>query len=144
EALRSGARPRSASRLNSNRRFLMPLPPNQLPTTCDIYRPFGAAAPTATGVACRLMPDLARGRAGAGSLAWTHYLDFDDSVDVRDGGTRLGGADSINYNDGDEVRVPNASGSRYVVVWVEVVNRGTPRQFKRAYLLRDTASWPGP
>ena len=27
---------------------------------------------------------------------------------------------------------------------VEVLNRGTPRQFKRAYLLRDTAAWPGP
>ena len=51
---------------------------------------------------------------------------------------------SVVYQDGDEVRVPNGSGSRYVVVWVELHNRGTPQQFKRAYLLRDTAVWPGP
>ncbi len=121
----------------------MPLPPNQLPTTCDIYRPFGAASPTATGVACRLVPDVARGRAAPGPLTWTHYLDLDDAADVRDGCTRLGGSDSLNFGDGDEVRIPNASGSRYVVVWVEVMNRGTPRQFKRAYLMRHAAAWPG-
>jgi hypothetical protein len=120
----------------------MPLPSNQLTTTCDIYRPFGAASPTTTGIACRLVPDLARGQSGL--LTWTHYLDLDDSVDVRDGCTRLLGGDAVSFFDGDEVRVPNASGSRYVVVWVEVLNRGTPRQFKRVYLLRDTAAWPGP
>jgi len=122
----------------------MPIPTNQLTTTCDIYRPFGAGAPTTTGVACRLVPDLARGRAAIGGLCWTHYIDLDDSVDVRDGCARPAGGDSVNFFDGDEVRIPNASGSRYVVVWVEVLNRGTPRQFKRAYLLRDTAAWPGP
>ena len=122
----------------------MPLPINQLSTTCDIYRPFGAIGATLAGVVCRLVPDLARGQAGTGSLSWTHYLDLEDSVDVRDGCTRTAGRDAVNFADGDEVRIPNASGSRYVVVWVEVVNRGTPRQFKRAYLLRDTAAWPGP
>lgn len=123
----------------------MSIPINQLTTTCDIYRPFGAGSPTTTGVPCRLVPDLARGRAGfAGMVAWTHYIDLEDDVDVRDACSRLGGADSIQFADGDEVRIPNASGSRYVVVWVEVINRGTARQFKRAYLLRDTAAWPGP
>jgi hypothetical protein len=29
-------------------------------------------------------------------------------------------------------------------VWVEVVARGTPQQYLRAYLLRDTPSWPDP
>src|SRR5262245_38591044 len=123
----------------------MSIPLNQLTTTCDIYRPFGAGSPTTTGVACRLVPDLSRGRAGvAGMIAWTHYIDLDETVDIRDACTRVGGADGVNYFDGDEVRIPNASGSRYVVVWVEVINRGTARQFKRAYLVRDTAAWPGP
>ena len=124
----------------------MSIPVSQLTTTCDIYRPFGAGAPTTSGVACRLVPDLASGRgSGAGgTLVWSHYIDLDDAVDVRDGCTRLVGADAVNFIDGDEVRIPNASGSRYVVVWVELINRGTTRQFKRAYLLRDTAVWPGP
>jgi hypothetical protein len=123
----------------------MSIPLNQLTTTCDIYRPFGAGAPTTTGVACRLVPDIARGRVtAAGMISWTHYLDLDEGVDIRDACSRLGGADAVNYFDGDEVRIPNASGSRYVVVWVEVINRGTARQYKRAYLVRDTAAWPGP
>ena len=124
----------------------MSIPASQLTTTCDVYRPFGAGAATTTGVACRLVPDLVRGR-GVGSSAtvvWTHYIDLDDTADLRDGCTRLPGSDGIQYIDGDEVRIPNGSGSRYAVVWVELINRGTARQFKRAYLVRDTATWPGP
>jgi hypothetical protein len=92
------------------------------------------------------VPDIVTGRGtSAGTLiVWSHYIDLNDTVDIRDGCTRLGGADAVQYADGDEVRIPNASGSRYVVVWVEVINRGTPAQFKRAYLVRDTAAWPGP
>jgi hypothetical protein len=123
----------------------MPLPTNQLTTTCDIYRPIAIGSAVATGVACRLVPDLARGRpSSGGGLCWSHYIDLDDSVDIRDGSSRVLGSDTVNYFDGDEVRIPNGAGTRYVVVWVELLNRGTPRQFKRAYLLRDTAVWPGP
>jgi hypothetical protein len=56
----------------------------------------------------------------------------------------LAGQDAVIYADGDEVRIPDAAGSRFVVVWVEMVDRGSPNQFKRAYLVRDTAVWPGP
>jgi hypothetical protein len=124
----------------------MSIPTAWLTTTCDLYRPFGAASATTTGVACRLVPDLRRGRGqGTGSiLVWTHYIDLDETVDIRDGCTRIPGADSLQYADGDEVRIPNGSGSRYVVVWVELMNRGTTRQYKRAYLVRDAAAWPGP
>ena len=66
-----------------------------------------------------------------------------DMVDIRDGCSRTAGSNAAVYADGDEVRIPNGSGSRYVVVWVELINRGTAGQFKRAYLLRDTAVWPG-
>lgn len=121
----------------------MPLPANLLPTSCDIYRPFGATSPMLTGIACRLTATLARGRAidPKTSLMWTHTLDLQDSVDIRDGCTRLANTDAINFADGDEVRVPSGSSSRYVVVWVEVVGMGTPRQHKRAYLLRHAALW---
>lgn len=121
----------------------MAIPTTLQTTTCDIYRPFGAGAPTTTGVVCRLVPDLPRGQRSSG-LSWTHYIDVADTVDIRDGCTRLGGAYAVTYADGDEIRIPDGAGSRYCVVWVELINRGTPRQFKRVYLVRDTAVWPGP
>jgi len=125
----------------------MSLPSNILITTCDIYRPFGAGSPTTSGLACRLVADVARGRgfqSAANYLVWTHYLDLDSSADIRDGCSRSAGSDSIAYADGDEVRVPSGGSTRYVVVWVEMVNRGSGQQFKRAYLLRHSAAWPGP
>ena len=119
----------------------MAIPTEFLPTTCDVYRPFGAASPTATNVRCRLVADHARGRAQySGGPTWTHYLDLDPAADVRDGVTRPMSSTLMTYADGDEVRVPTGAATpRYVVVWVEKVHEGTPREFKRAYLLRDTA-----
>jgi hypothetical protein len=120
----------------------MPLPAFALPITCSLYRPFGATMPTATGIRCRLVADLRGGRTSAdGGLFWSHYLIVDETVDVRDGCSRTPGANIITYADGDEVRIPDASGTRYVVVWVEWVSRGTPRAFKRVYLLRHAAAW---
>ena len=119
----------------------MSIPTDLLPTTCDIYRPFGAGAATFANVRCRLVADFARGRASAGAGPdWTHYLVVNPDVDVRDGCSRLSGAYSLAYSDGDEVRVPaGAAGPRFVVVWVEAVDAGTPREFKRAYLIRHSA-----
>lgn len=106
---------------------------------CDIYRPFGAGAPTYANVACKLVADLERGRI-AGQIVWTHYLVLSTSVDIRDGCTRTAGADAIAYADGDEVRITVGSSTpRFVVVWVETVDAGTTTEFKRAYLLRHTA-----
>src|SRR5262245_49537083 len=124
----------------------MTLPTPLLTTTCDVYRPFGAASPTLTNVPCRLVPCLEEGLAGvAGSLVWTHYIDVDEGVDVRDGCTRAAGSDAVGYADGDEVRVPGGAGTtRYVVVWVAMINRGSGLAFKRAYLLRHAPVWPGP
>src|SRR5262245_50565808 len=101
----------------------MSIPTDLLPTTCDVFRPFGDAAATHTNVPCRLVPDLARGRTlTSAGTAWTHYLVLDAAADVQDGCTRMPGAQAISYGDGDEVRVPSgASGPRFVVVWVETV-----------------------
>ena len=117
------------------------IPASLLTTTCDIYRPFGAASPLTTNVPCRVQPALGSGRTNVGgNLTWTHTLDFQEGVDLKDGCTRLGGADAVSYFDGDEVRIPSgASSPRFVVVWVEVQNLGTANAFQRAYLLRDTA-----
>ena len=115
----------------------MALPPSLAATTCDVYRPFGDATPTASGVPCRLVPDLSRGRSPDGTgLAWTHYLVLDATADVRDGCTRAAGAQAQTYADGDEVRI---GGARFAVVWVERVEAGTAREYQRAYLMRHTA-----
>ncbi len=120
----------------------MPLPPSLLTHTCDIHRPFGVPTPAVTGLACRLKPDLAAGiarRTDAG-LIWTHILDVQPGVDIRDGCSRAAGADAISYADGDQIFVPGGgSGASYVVVWVETVGLGTPLEHQRAYLLRHAA-----
>ena len=119
----------------------MSVPGDLLPTTCDVYRPFGAGAPTHANVRCRLVADFARSRAAGGATPeWTHYLVLNPEADVRDGCTRFGASAVITYADGDEVRVPaGAAGPRFVVVWVEAVEVGTPREYKRAYLMRHSA-----
>jgi hypothetical protein len=117
----------------------MSIPTQMLPTTCDIYRPFGDAAPTTSNVPCRLTGDFARGRWAAVGPGWTHYLELAAGVDVRDGCTRTAGSPDPTYADGDELRVPSGGGTRFVVVWVETVDAGTPREFKRAYLTRHVA-----
>jgi hypothetical protein len=121
----------------------MPLPPGLLTTTCDIYRPFGDASPTYTAVPCRLGTAPMAGIKPEG-LAWSHTLDLQPGTDLRDAASRTAAKAEIAYGDGDEVRVPSGGSTRYVVVWVEVVARGTPQQFLRAYLLRVTPSWPDP
>jgi hypothetical protein len=118
------------------------IPPRLLTTTCDIYRPFGDASPTYTEVPCRISPKLAT--AAPEGLSWSHTLDLQPGVDVQDATSRSAGTAALNYAEGDEVRVPSGGSTRYVVVWVEVVARGTPLQFLRAYLLRHEASWPDP
>jgi hypothetical protein len=119
-------------------------------TTFDFYCPFGAGAPT-TGLRGKLMSDPAF-RAGVAEghvtakLVWSHVLEVDEATDLRDGCTRAAGANAVTYADGDEVRIPDGSGTRYVVVWVEKVMSppGCSPACKRAYLLRHAAAWPGP
>src|SRR5262245_13843572 len=128
----------------------IPIPPTGqtnsfFPELGSIYRPFGAASPTTTGVPCRVVPDLAHGRAASAAgldLRWTHYMDVGASVDLRDGCTRTAGNDQVTYADGDEVRVTTAVGTtRYVVVWVEELCREGEQSLKRAYLLRHNPPW---
>ncbi len=108
---------------------------------CDIYRPFGDSTPTVSGVACRLVPDFARGQMSS-ALTWTHYLDLLGDVDVRDECTRSEGSTAITFADGDEVRVPSGSDVRYVVVWVESHNVDGPGAFRRVFLVRHDPAWP--
>jgi hypothetical protein len=119
----------------------MAIPPDLLQSTCDVYRPFGAGSPTHTNLACRLVADFARGRMAAGGVPeWTHIVEMAADADVLDGCTRSTGASTPTYADGDELRIAIGSSTpRFVVVWVETVDLGSPLEFKRAYLLRHSA-----
>jgi hypothetical protein len=108
-------------------------------TSCDIYRPF-AGSLVASNVPCRLVPDMINGQSATG-LAWTDYIDLPADTDIRDGCTRNDRAPTVAFDDGDEVRVPSGSNTRYVVVWVEWHNVGGPMSFTRAYLTRHDAAW---
>lgn len=109
-------------------------------TTFDLYQPFGAAAPTSTNLDCQFVEDLYAGRGTnpLNTVAWTHYIDCDVSIPIVDGCTRTAAVNTLNYIDGDEVRIPTGGTGRYVVVWVTLCDReGT--LVKRCYLMRHSA-----
>lgn len=113
-------------------------------TTFDVYRPFGAGAALTTGNACRLIEQMDEGRRPDSSgLNWSHYLECELSVDVRDGVLRTAGANSFTYADGDEVRIPDSTGTSYAVVFVIVLALGSTHAYKRAFLLRDAPRFSG-
>lgn len=106
-------------------------------TTCDIRRPFGSGSWT-TNIDCELVPQFRVGRCAIDVPDWTHYIDVDASVDIRDGCSRVVGSNALTYADGDEVRIPTGVNNRYTVVWVEP----SPSGGKRAYLMRHSvADW---
>lgn len=118
-----------------------------MPLKCDIYRPFGAGAPTYTDVDCNLVPALFGGEdpsAAPTQLQWDHWIDVPSNTDIRDGLSRSIGNNNWNYADGDKVRVKNLVGNPaiyFVVVFVNVRWFGTSTEYKRAYLLRDSVTW---
>lgn len=119
----------------------MSIPSELLTTSLDSFRPFGSASPVLVGTPCRLIPDVSCGRGSglSGVLAWSHYADMQPETDILDGLTRSLGANNLLYADGDEVVIPSGTPTaRYVVVMVSIVNQGSPDEFKRVFLLRDS------
>jgi hypothetical protein len=117
----------------------MAIPNPMLSIRLDLYRPFGSLIPTEIDLPGRIVPAAEAGRrVVSGDVQWTHFLDVDTNIDIRDGCTRTTGENQLTYADGDEIRIADTT-ARYVVVWVETQNEGTPQAFKRAYLMRHTA-----
>lgn len=109
-------------------------------STFDLYHPFGAAVPTAVNQPCQFVEDLFRGRGlyPTTTVNWTHYIDVAVGSTVVDGVTRTAALNTLNYADGDEIRIPTAGAARYVVVWVTLCDtEGTV--VKRVYLMRHSA-----
>src|SRR5262249_52155253 len=119
----------------------LPVAPN---TTCDIYRSSHSppAAPDVAGVPCFLKGDWRGGqeagdRPNSGADTWTHIMLVDVSVDIRDGYTGF-----LSQLVQDSVYVPDKNGTRFVVIFVERVDRGTPHEHKRVFLDRQVPAWP--
>jgi hypothetical protein len=119
----------------------LPIAPN---TTCDIYRVGVAppAAPSVAGVPCFLKADWRAGqeagdRPGSGALNWTHVMLVDVSVDIRDVY-----AGQVAPAPQDSVYVPDQNGTRFLVMFIERVQRGSSQEHKRVYLERQLPVWP--
>jgi hypothetical protein len=67
------------------------------------------------------------------SFRWTHRAYVQDSEDVRD---------TWPAAPANKVYIPDKTGVAYTVVFVRVINRNTPSQYKRVFLKRQTVTWP--
>ena len=119
--------------------------PMKTNTTCDIFSNAGGpgGSPRVAGVACFLKPayyqGLEHGEGDGASLHYDHILFVDASVDVRDSYS-LGLI--VGMNAFDTVYVPDHTGTKFNVIFVERRNRGLPGDHKRVYLQRGTPAWP--
>lgn len=119
----------------------VPPPPRARPadnTSCDFYVSPNAppATPDLAAVPCCLKEDFARGsEAGEGSqtFRWTHVLSCAASADLRD---------TWPSTPANTVHVPDKNGTPFLVVFVELVGRGTAGAYKRVFLNRQTPPWP--
>jgi hypothetical protein len=119
-------------------------------TTCDIYRNINAppAAPDVAGVKGYLTPDFAgphRAAVVTGTIQrWTHVLLVPPATDVRDGypSAPPGPGEESTPGTQDHVYVPDKNGTKFEVIFVERLGRGTAADAKRVYLQRQQMTWP--
>lgn len=119
----------------------LPVPFN---VTCDLYHT-GNAPPAdadASGLRGHLSAHYATGlRGGAASeadLKYTHILLVDSTVDIRDDYE----VSSPATTDSDAVYIPDQDGTKFVVVFVEMIQRDQTSEHKRVYLRRTAPTWP--
>jgi hypothetical protein len=107
-------------------------------TTCDIYIDPNAppAAPDTAGVPCCLLPQWELGsehEEGDTTYRYTHVLYCASTVDVRD---------AFPAAPAHGVYIPDKTGTKFKVVFVEYINRGTPAAYLKVYLERQQPTWP--
>jgi hypothetical protein len=107
-------------------------------TTCDIYHSGNTppAAADVAGVPCTLVARFREGgeaSEGDSTFRWTHILFVGKDIDIRD-----------NYPDAPDSRVyvPDKDSTGFDIVFVELVNRGDPTEYKRIFLDRRDPTWP--
>lgn len=119
----------------------LPFPAN---TTCDVYRNGRTppATPDVEEVPCSLQADYARGRQAAAvdaTIGWTHVLLVPLATDVRDG---WDAGVPLQVGAFDSLYVPDQDGTRFSVLFVERIGRGTQADCKRVYLRREQPVYP--
>ena len=118
----------------------LPMLPN---ATCDIYRTGTSppARPAVAGVPCFLRADWRGGNRDGprqvNTLAWTHFMLVDVSVDIRDAYTG-----HMTSTAQDTIYVPDQTGTAFNVIFVERLLRGTPQEHLYVFLDRQTPGWP--
>jgi hypothetical protein len=113
----------------------LPVPAN---TTCDIYRSASAppAAPDVAGVSCYLAP---KGQSTLTTPYYTHVLLVPQGTDLRDDYVA---GDFTGVNGGDHVWIPDKNGTRFDVILVRRVGRGTSVDHLMALVKRSSEPWP--
>jgi hypothetical protein len=78
------------------------------------------------------------GESEAVQYRYTHIMWVDAATDVRDDFAQWSG----RQGQGDTVHVPDKNGTAFLVVHVEIKNRGTPAAARKVYLDRSAPNWP--
>lgn len=108
-------------------------------TTCDVYYNPNVppAAPDVAAAACHLRAAFAQpgseSSEGDQDFRWTHWLAVGPDVDIRDSWP------SAPVN---RVYIPDKNGTGWDVVFVEIINRGTPAAWRKCYLNRRAPTFP--
>jgi len=71
---------------------------------------------------------------------WTHRMYVQDSTDIRD--TWPANPANFCYIPANGGANDAAQSTKFMIVFVEVLNRNTPQQYKRVFLNRQTPNWP--
>jgi hypothetical protein len=112
-------------------------------TTCDVFRVNNnTTTPNVAGVSVYLVPRFSAGGTHAfqSALEYSHVLYCDATIDIRDGYS--GGTIGLTA---DNVWVPSynaGKGTKFTVVFVERIGRGTGVDHKRVYVQRLSPAWP--
>lgn len=127
--------------------------PFELPDRCDIWRPVNVGVPielVAEDVPCRIWPNLVRGIASQNqfttAVTWSHCVDFEDDVDVRDNSNGLiflVGGTFFRYELGSDLITATLNDViwQWAVVWCEFRFTNTERSYKRTYVMRYQNPW---
>lgn len=119
----------------------LPVAANKL---CQVYHNPNTPpnAPDVANVPCFLKPAWVAGQEhgdwAAFGLVWTHIMLVDSSVDLRDS---YGGQEFLNTA-GDIITIPDVNGTKFTVIFIELLHAGTPTEHKRVYLDRHLPTWP--
>jgi hypothetical protein len=116
---------------------------SMFPTYCEIYRlnpP--SSVPAATHVPCQISGVYSCGSYQTTPVLrpWTHVLEFDLAVDVRD--SYPGQAGSWLLGNADTLKLEDPAGMLLVVIIVEETVNADGNRIQRVYADRQHVGWP--